>query len=1111
MKRFVLLFGLLCLGAPALRAQVVGIDDTFDTANPCGNGWECIGSVAWVPPDADPCPTDDPNFFNPWATFDPLAPCTQYEGEGYVLVTPAVGNAGGHMFRSESLLYDNFKLTAVVELRDGSIARPADGMTIVIIGTEDPPPQGALGGAMGATGMGNVPTMIFEFDNWSCNGGDNNDQNHVQFAWSATGFPAVDSIPISPPPYRGVFAKVDEANYPLNNRQPNPAPNNRFTFEVLVQAGVVACYLSNDDVGLPRTLMYNFPIPNFQPFTGFLGVTGSTGGAWQNQILHSIKIESLPAGFCLAPAGVVTRDIQSPRTVETDCGDFSAGDVIPIALSIDARDDSAFCDPPVGATIVENLPEGWTASGISDGGVFNDPANTVTWTVAGGGLEGKVLTYNVTAPETPDLVVNITGTIVETIVGSEPAGTQGESELFKNTPFDACGGIRCWNILGGLSQPYFDNPGVDNMRLDYLTDLEVTEFDFPFFPGSQVPIAFGGDGISTGAASTGLQSGLSSFNPDGVPEVFAWNDRDNIINLNDDIFRGDPNNVMAYAQAYVVNTTGSDMDVYIGATSDDSIQVLLNGEEIWINSIPRGFQDLCIGPQDVSPDGVNFTLPHTLVAGTNSLIVKVFEGGGGWGYGIRFQDETGTPITDGLEVTKIPPGACIVQPLTATRDITGTGTILIEFTDQPKWTAGDTYSVSLAMSDIRSASGSCGAPTSVVIKETVPAGWTPSAPSNGGVINGNEITWTLSGGAIQVGSLTYSVTAGPGSGTVNFRGSVDDAGALGKGAVGGDSTLYNPTITTPDGFITEWLLLTPYRQNNLPTANPPEDLMRLDYLTDGINIDEIGVAPEAGDTVNTDYGPTGAARSTGLEPTVAPINPGGIPTWLFWRDLDDTINYERVHQGNEDNVVSYGFVYVNVDSDIVTDIGLASDDAVVVLLDGQEIWLNSVARGSGNPGTIQDVISSATVPALNPLTAGQHRLLVKVFEGGGDHNFRLRFQDPLGNPITSGISTCTDPDPAACVSVTPQGGFRRGDSNASGGLNITDGVFVLNYLFLGGPEPPCQDAADSDDNGQLNITDGVRILNYLFLGGPAPPDPGPDTCGPDPTADDLPTCVYESC
>ena len=89
--------------------------------------------------------------------------------------------------------------------------------------------------------------------------------------------------------------------------------------------------------------------------------------------------------------------------------------------------------------------------------------------------------------------------------------------------------------------------------------------------------------------------------------------------------------------------------------------------------------------------------------------------------------------------------------------------------------------------------------------------------------------------------------------------------------------------------------------------------------------------------------------------------------------------------------------------------------------------------------------------------------------------------------------------------------FRRGDSNASGDLNITDGVFVLNYLFLGGPEPTCQDAADSDDNGQLNITDGVRILNYLFLGGPAPPAPGPNACGPDTVEDDLPACTYLTC
>ncbi|MGQ9590331.1 MAG: thrombospondin type 3 repeat-containing protein [Planctomycetota bacterium] len=78
--------------------------------------------------------------------------------------------------------------------------------------------------------------------------------------------------------------------------------------------------------------------------------------------------------------------------------------------------------------------------------------------------------------------------------------------------------------------------------------------------------------------------------------------------------------------------------------------------------------------------------------------------------------------------------------------------------------------------------------------------------------------------------------------------------------------------------------------------------------------------------------------------------------------------------------------------------------------------------------------------------------------------------------------------------------FRRGDADANGGLNITDGIFVLNYLFLGGPEPPCAEASDANNDAGVNITDGIYILNFLFLGGPAPPAPGPDDCGPDPDA-----------
>ena len=91
------------------------------------------------------------------------------------------------------------------------------------------------------------------------------------------------------------------------------------------------------------------------------------------------------------------------------------------------------------------------------------------------------------------------------------------------------------------------------------------------------------------------------------------------------------------------------------------------------------------------------------------------------------------------------------------------------------------------------------------------------------------------------------------------------------------------------------------------------------------------------------------------------------------------------------------------------------------------------------------------------------------------------------------------------------GGFRRGDTDGVGGINLTDGVFLLNFLFLGGPTPPCADAADANDDGVLNITTGVFVFNWLFLGGPLPPAPGPGACGPDPTPDDLGCDNYENC
>jgi hypothetical protein len=78
--------------------------------------------------------------------------------------------------------------------------------------------------------------------------------------------------------------------------------------------------------------------------------------------------------------------------------------------------------------------------------------------------------------------------------------------------------------------------------------------------------------------------------------------------------------------------------------------------------------------------------------------------------------------------------------------------------------------------------------------------------------------------------------------------------------------------------------------------------------------------------------------------------------------------------------------------------------------------------------------------------------------------------------------------------------FHRGDCNGDGVLAITDGIFLFNYLFLGGEAPSCLESANSNDDGNVDITDGIHILNYLFLGGEKPLPPGPPdmTCGIDP-------------
>jgi hypothetical protein len=91
--------------------------------------------------------------------------------------------------------------------------------------------------------------------------------------------------------------------------------------------------------------------------------------------------------------------------------------------------------------------------------------------------------------------------------------------------------------------------------------------------------------------------------------------------------------------------------------------------------------------------------------------------------------------------------------------------------------------------------------------------------------------------------------------------------------------------------------------------------------------------------------------------------------------------------------------------------------------------------------------------------------------------------------------------------------FRRGDANDDGTEDLSDGVFVLSWLFLGETAPTCQDAADANDDGSIDLSDAVSILGWLFLSGDQPPAPGPKDCGPDitPSPQITTPCDSQAC
>jgi len=111
------------------------------------------------------------------------------------------------------------------------------------------------------------------------------------------------------------------------------------------------------------------------------------------------------------------------------------------------------------------------------------------------------------------------------------------------------------------------------------------------------------------------------------------------------------------------------------------------------------------------------------------------------------------------------------------------------------------------------------------------------------------------------------------------------------------------------------------------------------------------------------------------------------------------------------------------------------------------------------------------------------------------------FEDPLFCDPAAGDFTLYDNSPCQpnnnpCGALMGAFGtgcyccMLRGDINHDGIFNPLDAVYFVDWLWRGGPEPPCLEEADVNGDGEVNPLDCLQLVNHFWRFGP-PPVPCP--------------------
>lgn len=181
------------------------------------------------------------------------------------------------------------------------------------------------------------------------------------------------------------------------------------------------------------------------------------------------------------------------------------------------------------------------------------------------------------------------------------------------------------------------------------------------------------------------------------------------------------------------------------------------------------------------------------------------------------------------------------------------------------------------------------------------------------------------------------------------------------------------------------------------------------------------------------------------------------------------------------------FFDVEVDTSVIKMIGAAKEPFFNGPSGAFFFWTDTTHVFSGSQSAyVYELLGSLFGPLVNVDGPGNLIKMTFVAVGHGASGVMFRQSDILNQ---NNVEIAMDDSLNGLVIVCPTT-FLYGDADFNSFISISDAVYLINFIFAGGPAPyPIKSVGDADCNNLISISDAVYLVNYIFAGGPPPCNP----------------------